>query len=70
MRAMTTVNRRPGGAIPPGHHPPTGRPSLVPADPLPGWKAAIQALLLVGIPLTLLLAAKLILKRFFPELGY
>ena len=42
----------------------------MPADPLPGWKAAVQALLLVGIPLVLLVAAKLVLKRFFPELGY
>jgi hypothetical protein len=30
----------------------------------------VQALLLVGIPLALLLVAKVILKRFFPELGY
>ncbi len=67
---MSRMNRRPVGANPPGHHPPTGRPSLVPADPLPGWKALVQALLLVGIPLALLLVAKVIVKRFFPELGY
>jgi len=42
----------------------------VPAESLPGWKAAVQALLLLGIPLTLLFVAKVVLKRFFPELGY
>jgi len=67
---MPKMNRRQGGANPPGQQPQGGRPSLIPADPLPGWKAAIQALLLVGIPLALLFAAKLVLKRFFPELGY
>ena len=67
---MAKPNRRPGGANPPGQQAQAGRPSLVPADPLPGWKAAFQALLLLGIPLALLLAAKLVLKRFFPELGY
>jgi hypothetical protein len=67
---MAKPNRRPGGATPPGQQTHAGRPSLVPADPLPGWKAAVQALLLLGIPLTLLFAAKLVLKRFFPELGY
>jgi len=67
---MAKPNRRPGGAPPPGQQVPVGRPSLLPAVPLPGWKAAVQALLLLGIPLTLLFAAKLVLKRFFPELGY
>ncbi len=47
-----------------------GRPSLIPADPLPGWKAAVQAAILLGIPITLLLVARLILKKFFPYLGY
>ena len=67
---MAKPNRRPGGATPPGQQAQAGRPSLLPADPLPGWKAAVQALLLLGIPLSLLFAAKLVLKRFFPELGY
>jgi len=67
---MAKMNRRPSGANPPGQQPLGGRPTLIPADPLPGWKAAVQALLLVGIPLALLFAAKLVLKRFFPELGY
>ena len=59
-----------GGATPPGQQSQGGRLPLTPADPLPGWKAAVQALVLAGIPLILLLAAKLVLKRFFPELGY
>ena len=42
----------------------------MPSDPLPGSKALIQVLLLVGVPLALLLVARVILKRFFPELGY
>jgi len=42
----------------------------VPVDPLPGWKAALQAALLVGIPLTLLFVAKMVLRKYFPELGY
>ncbi len=67
---MGRMDRRPGGATPPGQSFQGGRPSLVPADPLPGWKAALQALLLLGIPLALLFAAKLVLKTFFPELGY
>jgi hypothetical protein len=67
---MAKMNRRMSGATPPGQQSQGGRPSLTPADPLPGWKAAIQALILVGIPLTLLFAAKLVLKKLFPELGY
>jgi len=67
---MSTMNRRPGGANPPGQRPPAGRPNLIPTDPLPGWKASVQVLLLLGIPLTLLFVAKVVLKRFFPELGY
>ncbi len=67
---MSRMNRRPGGANPPGQHLPAGRPSLIPPDPLPGWKAAVQALVLLGIPLTLLFVAKVVLKKFFPELGY
>ena len=67
---MAKPNRRLSGATPPGQQAPTGRPSLVPAVSLPGWKAMVQAVVLLGIPLTLLFAAKLVLKRFFPELGY
>jgi hypothetical protein len=67
---MSQANRRPPGATHLGHHAPAGRPSLEPADPLPGWKAVVQSLLLVGIPLALLLIAKVILKTYYPELGY
>ena len=49
---------------------PGGRPSLIPANPLPGWMALVQVLVLLGIPLTLLLAARLFLHHFFPQLGY
>lgn len=49
---------------------PAGRPGLVPADPLPVWKALVQVLVLLAIPITLLLVARIVLRRFFPELGY
>jgi len=67
---MAKMNRKMSGATPPGQHAQGGRPPLEPADPLPGWKAAVQAAFLVGIPLTLLFAAKLVLRKYFPELGY
>ena len=55
----------------PATHPTlTGRPSLIPQDPLSGWQALIQALLLLGVPILLLLLAKVVLRNFFPELGY
>ena len=49
---------------------PTGRPSLVPDDPLPGWKALLQALFLLGVPISLLWLTKAILRVYLPELGY
>lgn len=49
---------------------PTGRPGLVPAEPMPVWKALVQVAVLLGIPLTLLVLAKLVLRHYFPELGY
>ena len=62
---------RPGAPQRPGQSKgPTGRPSLVPSDPLPGWLAAVQVLILLGIPVTLLLVARLILHHYFPQLGY
>lgn len=67
---MSRNNRRSGGARPPGTAQPGARLSLTPADPLPGWKAIVQAVLLLGIPLALLLVAKLVLRSFFPSLGY
>jgi hypothetical protein len=45
---------------------PSGRPPLEPADPLPLSTALIQVALLLGIPIVLLLLAKVILTRFFP----
>lgn len=45
---------------------PSGRPPLEPADPLPLSTAIIQVALLLGIPMVLLLLAKVILTRFFP----
>jgi len=46
------------------------RPSLTPQNPLPGRVALVQAIVLLGIPLTLLFVAKIILRKFFPQLGY
>ena len=46
------------------------RPSLVPKEPLSGWVALVQVLVMLGVPLTLLILAKLVLKSYFPELGY
>ena len=67
---MSRNNRRSSGARPPGTAQPAPRLSFTPANPLPGWKALVQAVLLLGIPLTLLLLAKLVLRTFFPSLGY
>lgn len=49
---------------------PGGRPPLEPADPLPASKAVIQVVLLLALPIGLLLFAKILLRAFFPELGY
>ena len=49
---------------------PLGRPSLVPDDPLPGWKALLQALFLLGMPISLLWIIRIILRAYFPGLGY
>ena len=48
----------------------SSRPSLVPKEPLSGWVALVQVLVMLGIPLALLILAKLVLRSFFPELGY
>lgn len=61
------MNRQGGG---PGPAQPVGRPTLIPADPLPVRKALVQVLVLLGIPIFLLVAARFILRRYFPELGY
>ncbi len=49
---------------------PGGRPPLEPADPLPGSKAVFQVLLLLALPIGLLFLAKILLRAFYPELGY
>jgi hypothetical protein len=67
---MSQANRRTPGAPHPGHHAPAGRPPLEPVNPLPGWQATVQALLLVGIPMALLLIARFVLHTYYPELGY
>jgi len=46
------------------------RPSLEPANPLKGSTAFIQVIILLGLPIGLLLFAKVILRAFFPQLGY
>ena len=43
---------------------------LIPTNPLSARKAFIQVALLFGIPVLLLLVTKVILKQFFPSLGY
>ena len=67
---MSNGDRWQKGSRPPGQ--PTGpaRRSLEPSDPLPAWKAVVQVAILLGIPVTLLLVAKIILKVYFPHLGY
>jgi len=47
-----------------------GRPPLEPADPLQVSTALIQAAFLLGIPVVLLLLAKVVLTRFFPGVAY
>ena len=47
-----------------------GRPPLEPANALTLRAALIQVALLLGVPVTLLIFAKVILRSFFPELGY
>ena len=49
---------------------PSNRPSLEPADPLSGTTALLQAFILLGIPIGLLLFARVILHKFFPGFGY
>ena len=50
----------------PGGSGPSGRPPLEPADPLPLSTALIQFAILLGVPIVLLLFAKVVLTRFFP----
>ena len=45
---------------------PTGRPPLEPTEPLALGTALIQVALLLGIPVLLLLLAKVVMNQFFP----
>jgi hypothetical protein len=43
---------------------------LIPANPLSIQKALLQVAFLLGIPLVLLLVGKVLIRVWFPELGY
>ncbi len=49
---------------------PGGGPRLTPEVPLSGWLAFVQVAVLLGLPIGLLILVKIILKLFFPDLGY
>lgn len=49
---------------------PAGRPPLEPEHPLSARMALFQVFLLVGVPVAALLILKVILRVYFPELGY
>lgn len=57
-----------GNPQPPAKREPVG--DLIPANPLSGREALFQVVLLLGIPLILLLLARVLLRQFFPSLGY
>jgi hypothetical protein len=61
-------NRGTKGASQQGRKEPTSE--LIPSHPLSARDAVIQVVLLIGIPLILLLLAKVVLHQFFPSLGY
>jgi hypothetical protein len=67
MARSQSVAGTPGPARSPT---PSGRPSLIPENPLPGWKAFLQAVVLLGLPLFLLWLTRALLAAFFPDLGY
>jgi len=58
----------PNGTTGPG--PGTGRPGLVPANPISAQRALLQVAVLLGIPLVLLIIGKVLIRAWFPELGY
>jgi len=49
---------------------PAGRPPLEPEHPMSAGLALFQVFLLVGVPVAALLILKVILRMYFPELGY
>jgi hypothetical protein len=63
---MNKASRRPTA----GGYPAPGRPGLVPANPLPVSRALLQVLVLLGIPLLLLVAGKVLVRAWWPEFGY
>ena len=68
---MAKLKQGSRGAPRPGQGAPSsGRQPLVPTESLPGWLALAQIALLLGVPIALLLFARVILHRFFPGLGY
>ena len=67
---MATTDRQEGATHDRGRPTPGSRRSLSPANPMSGWLALFQILLLLGIPIMLLLLARLVLQKFFPALGY
>ena len=48
----------------------SSRPPLEPLNPLPARTAVLQMVLLLGIPMGILLLMKVVLRTFFPQLGY
>ena len=60
---------RKGGRGGPGGGP-RGGPRLIPEVPLSGWVAFLQVAVLLGLPIGLLILVKIILRLFFPDLGY
>jgi hypothetical protein len=63
--AKSGQTQRNGGGAAPG-----GRQALEPSEPLSLQAALLQVAVLLGIPIALLLFAKVILRAYFPELGY
>ena len=67
---MSNGDRWQKGTRPPGQTAAPARRSLEPTDSLPAWKAVVQVAILLGIPIVLLLIARILLRAFFPHLGY
>ncbi len=67
---MSKTVRRPSSSGTPGSTTVAFRPGLVPANPLSVTKALLQVVVLLGIPLLMLLAGKILIRSWFPDLGY
>ena len=68
MADSRTQRGKSGSQQPPARKEPVS--DLVPANPLSAREALFQVALLLGIPLVLLLVARILLRQFFPSLGY